>query len=256
MRKKISFANRMMKTIVLITLVLIVSVQQARGSEKPEVSVDVGILNKYVWRGLIITDDPVVQPSFTLSTKGLGLNIWANNDLTDKGASGASEITELDYTLDYSFEVKQWSFDLGAIIYTFPNTGSQGTVELFGSAGYEILLSPSLSIYYDVDEAGGIYGVFSLSYTFPLGELWKRDMSLDLSGSQGYASSGWNEFYYGVNSSSLVDLAFTAEVPVELDESLTIDPFITYSYVVDNELQRAVSNDQAFIYGVNFSFSW
>ena len=56
----------------------------AAGDEKPW-SIDAALdyNSKYVWRGILVTDDPVLQPSITFAFKGFSLNIWANMDLTD-----------------------------------------------------------------------------------------------------------------------------------------------------------------------------
>ncbi len=49
------------------------------------------------------------EPSLTVGYKKLSLNFWANQGLTDKGASGGSDITEFDCTLDYPTSVDAFS---------------------------------------------------------------------------------------------------------------------------------------------------
>ncbi len=255
-----NFLRSLSMTIFTLLALVATLTTGAFAGQKPSVSGDLTFASKYVWRGLILTDDPVLQPSVTVSHKGFSLNLWANDDLTDKGTSGASEITEFDYTLDYSFAVKKFSFDLGVIQYTFPNTGSEGTTEIFGTVGYDFIVSPSLTLYWDTDEAGGVYGNLSLSHSFGLGEILGLKPSLDLSAGIGYASSGWNDFYYNVDSSAFVDLLLTAGLSVPVDEYLTVTPFISYSTLVDGDLEDAVklsgSNDSATFYGVTISISF
>ncbi len=257
--KRIFHLRNNIKFFTVVALVAALTTGATAG-EKPTVSGDLTFATKYVWRGLILTDDPVLQPSATLSHKGFSLNIWANDDLTDKGASGASEITEFDYTLDYSFNVKKFSFGLGVIQYTFPNTGSEGTTEILGTVGYDFFLSPSLTLYWDTDEAGGVYGNLSLSHSFGLGKILGIIPSLDFSAGTGFASSNWNEFYYSVDSGGFVDLLLTIGLSIPVDDYLSLSPFISYSTLLDSDLedaQRAVGvNDKATFYGATITVSF
>jgi len=225
--------------------------------EKPlSVSADLTVASKYVWRGLLLTDDPVLQPSVTLSHGKLSLNLWGNTDLTDvNGTPG--EVNEFDYTLDYSFSVDQIDVSLGVIQYTFPHTAFEPTTEIYGSAGLDIPFSPKITVYYDTDEVGGVYGAVAAGYGIPIGEV-SRGISptLDLSGSVGYASANWNKGYYGVDSSGPVDLLLGASLSVPLDETLTIAPFVNYSSVLDGDLRDAVSKEDTFCFGATLSISF
>jgi uncharacterized protein (TIGR02001 family) len=242
-------ARRVMAMLLAALALGISSGAYAEESKGPSLSADITPASKYVWRGLILTDDPVLQPSVTLSHKNLSLNIWANTDLTDiNGTSG--EINELDYTIDYSSSVDKVNFSVGLIQYTFPHTDFEPTTEIYGSAGLSVLLSPTVSVYYDSDEVGGLYGTFGVSQSFPLGEIIKKiSPSLDLSGSIAYATSDWNEGYYGVKSSGLVDLLLTASLSVPIDEYLSLAPFVSFSQVIDSDLKKAVADDNATFFG-------
>lgn len=249
-------ARRVMAMLLAALALGISSGAYAEESKGPSLSADITPASKYVWRGLILTDDPVLQPSVTLSHKNLSLNIWANTDLTDiNGTSG--EINELDYTIDYSSSVDKVNFSVGLIQYTFPRTDFEPTTEIYGSAGLSVLLSPTVSVYYDSDEVGGLYGTFGVSQSFPLGEIIKKiSPSLDLSGSIAYATSDWNEGYYGVKSSGLVDLLLTASLSVPIDEYLSLAPFVSFSQVIDSDLKKAVADDNATFFGATLSVSF
>lgn len=247
---------------VLLSAVIIVAVSSSAvfaGEESPSISVDLTAGSKYVWRGLLLTDDPVLQPSLTIGYKQLSLNFWANNDLTNRGASGESEITEFDYTLDYSSSVDKVSYSLGVIQYTFPDVG-EGTTELYGSIGYDITLSPTLTVFYDTDEAGGVYANLGLGYSLPLPDVAEVSSSLDLSGSIAYATRDWNAFYYGVDDSAFVDMILTATLSVPVDDHISVGPFVSYSFLVDSKLENAVeasgSNDDPVFYGANLSITF
>jgi hypothetical protein len=228
----------------------------AEETKGPSISADITVASKYVWRGLVLTDDRVLQPSLTVDYKSLSLNVWGNTDLTDvNGTPG--ETNELDYTLSYSFAVKKVNLTLGAIQYTFPHTDFEPTAEIYGSAGLDMLLSPTVSIYYDIDEVNGLYGTFGVSHSVPLGEVVKGiSPSLDLSGSIGYGSSNYNEGYFGVHSSGLVDLLMTATLSVPIDEHLSVGPFVSFSQVLDSDLRDAVDKDNATLFGATLSLAF
>jgi len=48
--------------------------------------------NKYIWRGFLLDDDPVFQPSFTVSATGFAVSGWGNFDLDDEDALMSDEI--------------------------------------------------------------------------------------------------------------------------------------------------------------------
>jgi len=238
-----------------VALVILSSGASAEETKGPAVSTDVTVASKYVWRGLRLTDDPVLQPSLTVDYKGLGLNVWGNTDLTDvNGTSG--EINELDYTLSYSFSVDKVDLSIGVIQYTFPHTDFEPTTEIYGTAALDVLLSPTVTIYWDTDEVGGVYGTLGISHSFALGEVRGISPSLDLSGSIGYATSNMNEGYYGVNSSGFVDLLLTAGLAIPIDEHLSFGPFVSFSQVVDSDLKDAVADDNATFFGATLSLAF
>jgi uncharacterized protein (TIGR02001 family) len=228
----------------------------AEETKGPAVSAGVTVASKYVWRGLRLTDDPVLQPSLTVDHKSLSLNVWGNTDLTDvNGTPG--ETNELDYTLSYSFSVDRADISIGVIQYTFPHTAFEPTTEIFGSVGIPVLLSPIVTVYYDSDEVGGLYGTFGVSHSFSLGDVYRGiSPSLDLSGSIGYATGDWNEAYYGVNSSGLVDLLLTAGLSIPFDDHLSIRPFVSFSQVIDGDLKDAVEDDNTTFFGATLSYAF
>ena len=248
---------RRVLTMMLAAITLFVSAgASAEETKKPAVSADVTVASKYVWRGLRLTDDPVLQPSLTVDYKGLGLNIWANTDLTDvNGTPG--QTNELDYTLSYSFAVDKAELSFGVIQYTFPHTSFEPTTEIYGTATMDYLLSPTATIYWDTDEVGGVYATLGIGHSFPLGDLYRGiSPSLDLSGSIGYATSNWNKGYYGVNSSGLVDLLLTAGFAIPIDDHLSTGLFVSFSSVVDSDLRDAVDNNQTTSFGATLSYAF
>ena len=118
---------------------------------------DLSVQSAYVWRGMVVNDKPVLQPSVTASEGGLSGSVWANVNLTaDNGYKG--EASEIDYWLAYSFAGSDvdWTFTYYA--YTFPHTASVSTEEVWANVTFKHApFSPSLSAIRDVDAVQGWY---------------------------------------------------------------------------------------------------
>lgn len=214
------------------------------------IGTDHAFLNKYVWRGLNVTDDPVWQPDVWISYKGFTANVWANMDLTDVNGN-EGEFNEFDYTLNYAGDYDKLSYTVGLIHYQFPNTAFIPTTEAYGVVGYDTLLQPSLTVYYDFDEADGVYGMLGLAHSFELPQFTDMvSMSLDLSTHIGFASKNWNNYYYGADHTAFVDFVAGATLPIAVGDHLTVSPAISYSTVVDKALSSKAANEHAIIWGV------
>jgi len=219
------------------------------------VGTDHAFLNKYIWRGLDPTDEAVWQPDVWISAYGFTANVWANMDLTDIN-DNQGEFNEIDYTLGYAGEYEKLSYGAGVIGYQFPNTEFDTTWEVYGSVGYDTLLSPTLTVYYDFDEATGFYGTFGIGHSFELPKVSDMvSMSLDLGSHVGLASKNWNNFYYGSDHTAFVDLVFGASLPVAIGDHLTVSPTVSYSTVLDKTLRTKTDNNDNVIWGVVLSAS-
>ncbi|HLB24876.1 MAG TPA: hypothetical protein VJM83_00970 [Nitrospirota bacterium] len=214
---------------------------------------DVSFYDKYVWRGININDDPVFQPAIWFSYKGFTMNVWGNLDLTDINGM-AGEINEVDYTLDYSWKWDPWHFSAGAIHYTFPNTAFTATSEIYGAVGYDILLQPTLSVYYDFDEADGFYASLGIGHSFDLPQLVEPvSATLDLSAQAGFATENWNEFYFGADHTAFTNILFSSGLTVSIGDYLTVNPTVNYSTIHDRSIRSNVEDDDVFYYGVTVS---
>jgi len=226
---------------------------------KLSVGTDHAFLSRYVWRGLTATNDPVWQPDVWVSYDGFTFNVWGNYELTDVN-NNENRFTEFDYTLDYSWDFKDVSFSAGGIVYTFPHVKDSTTAEAYLGASYDTILQPSLTVYYDFVQADGFYASLGVGHSFDLMDnaLYKVDSdifsaSLDLSANMGWASKNWNNFYYGADHSTFVDLLVGASLPIGITDYVTVSPSASYSTVTDGTLRTKVSNDHEWILGVTVS---
>lgn len=233
--------------------------QQPAGEGTPSLSagLDVAYVTRYVWRGLELNPDPVVQPSLTLSHPGgVSFNWWGSVDTT-RVFGQRGNFTEIDYTLSYAWSAHGRPMAAGLISYTFPNTDFASTAEAFVSAEFGGPLSPAISINYDFDEADGYYASLSLGHSFAAPWRKEASTSVDVSARLSFASSDYVKFYFpGADGSAFTDLLLTAEMPMPISDRMTITPSIGYSTLLDGDLKDTVTRSGLFYAGVTLSVSF
>lgn len=157
--------------------------------DRPELSADVAFLSQYVWRGYGLSKDSlVIQPSITAGFKGFALNLWGNLD-TNYDDTG-SKWNETDMTVSYGHSFGIVGLEAGYIYYALD--GVDDSKEFYLSAGVDVLLAPTLTVYREIASYKGWYINLGLSHSFEL----PHEMSLDL---------GATFAYYGSNNDNMVD---------------------------------------------------
>lgn len=105
-----------MRIIKVLTLaaVAMMSFSAANAQDKVEGSVSADVVSRYVWRGQAL-GDAAVQPSASLSYKGLSLSAWGSY-----GFLNTEDTKEFDLTLSYSVG----GFNVGVTDYWFSYYGA------------------------------------------------------------------------------------------------------------------------------------
>jgi len=231
-----------MKIVAAAALMSVLAMGSARAEgEEAEVSasLDVPVLSAYVWRGLVLNDEAVVQPTLTVAKGGFAINWWGNYNLTDNVTGDEYEFSEHDISLSYSAvcPLTGAGMTIGVVNYDFPNPLVDGdgnatlvadTAEIYLIAAFtDVLLSPTLSVYYDTKEADGFYGSLGISHSLELSE----QASLNLAASLGAASEDWGSYYYGVEDydDGLNDWSVSASIPFAVNDSWTVTPGVSYT---------------------------
>src|ERR1051326_7788463 len=73
--------------------------------------------SRYVWRGLALSEKAVQQSQLWAATRGLTFTVWSNFVTANGPHKG--KFNEVDYTLDYSKEMKGWTFEPYVNLYTY-----------------------------------------------------------------------------------------------------------------------------------------
>lgn len=196
---------------------------------------------KYIWRGQNISDDPVFQPGATLTAGGFTAAFWGNLETTNINGQN-DEFTEFDWSLDYSGDVPfidGVGFSVGVINYQFPSFDE--TTEVYCGVGLDLPLSPSATVYFDVDDVKGTYASFGLSHSVEkIAELGSDvPVGMDVSASLGWGSASYNKAYWGtVRSAKLNDLALSVSFPFELG-GWTLAPSLNYVTLVNGSVRKS-----------------
>ena len=201
-----------------VTLAVTSALTNARPAKAQEVGLDLGLYSAYVWRGLSLTNKPVLEPdlyvTFPAGPTSITVGGWANfdlgkyrdfnDDISESGGLSAFNLSEFDPYAEVAFPAGKATITGGVIGYIYPNkvesttfeptpgllTKESNTVEIYGKVEVDALLSPTLSIYYDVDKIKGAYIEAGIAHTLPMNE----KLGLDLGAVAGFsAGQGIND---------------------------------------------------------------
>lgn len=220
--------------------------------------------SKYVWRGQLLNDDFVFQPSVGLGYGGLSASLWGNLDMTDYH-DNSGEFTEYDWTVGYADTVPGVDFlkySVGAIYYYFPSVGNDAdTVELYAGLGLDMPLSPTVTVYRDVDEIDGTYVAFSISHSVEkLFELSPEiPVGMTAMASLGWGNEAYNKGYWGgLAESSLQDLTLSVGFPMPV-YGWTLTPSVNYVTLMDSDVRESDvygKSSDYFFTGISMSASF
>lgn len=217
-------------------------------------SVSAAFMSKYIWRGQLLSDDYAFQSSVGVTYGNLSASLWGNMQMTDyrefhalgeKADSG--EFSEYDWTLGYADKVPGvdcLKYSVGAIYYYFPSLTDDGdTMEVYAGLGLDTVLSPTVTLYRDIDEGDCSYVAFSLSHSIEKIVELSSDMPVGMtaSASIGWGNEAYNKFYWsGLDESSMQDLSMTVGFPVVV-MGWTVTPSVSYVTLLDSDVRAADS---------------
>jgi len=259
----------------------------AAEEEKPTADFSVSALTKYVWRGYEQTRDSIViQPSLTVGYKGFSANLWGNLDTrpysATPGVSYPSTWTETDFTLSYNKTFGPVTAGVGYIYYGLaaPNKDAPSPLpaqEVFVSMALNKLLTPTLTVYNEVDHYHNWYFLLGISHTIEFNKV----ISLKLAASGSYLLSTYadanlfnvnstyggypkfNDQYQATNDkfSNFHDGLVSISLPIAPAKYITITPTISYTFPLSGDAKREIQargiqntstpgdRDSSFLYG-------
>ena len=223
----------------------------AEGDVSVEVTAD--FMSKYVWRGINVTDDWSFQPGVSATYGGFTAGVWGALDMTDENDE-SGEFIEYDWYVDYSGQISDTiGYSVGAIYYYFPSVDPSSTTEVYGGLSFDVIANPSLTVYYDIDEADGAYVSLGVGHTIESDDL---PCAIDLGATLGWGDSSYNDFYWGTDGGELNDLVLSAAFPFEVGP-VSVTPSVNYVAVLGSDTSDAAGDDDSLVYaGVGFAYGF
>ena len=285
------YSVKVKKNLVICCMIIAMSAITASGlfaaeEEKPVTDVTVAVLSQSLWRGYELSRNGVViQPSLTVGYRGFSANVWGNLDAkpyyagTAPGTSYSSAWNETDITLSYSKTLGLVTVGGGYIYYGLGPLNQDSadrldSQELFASLGLNAFLSPTLTVYKEIDHYHNWYMLLGISHVFELSKI----ASLKLAASAGYLLSEDETTYPKFDGNALAttekfsnfhDGNITASMPVQVAKYVTVTPIVSYVFPLSRDaknemkgfgLQGTATNAErgsSFVYGgVSASFSF
>ncbi len=260
-----------------IALIFVFATAAGAEEEKPSMDATVSALSQYVWRGQEQTRNSVViQPSLTASYKGFSVNLWGNLD-TDPysrtDASYSSTWTETDFTISYSKSFGIVTAGAGYIYYglSAPNAGAPDPLdseEIYASLGLNTLLSPTLTVYKEIDHYHQWYFLLGISHLFKFSDA----AGLKLSASASYLKSEDETTYPEVNDNGLPtgdkfnnfhDGVLSASLPITPMKYLTIAPTVSWVFPLSDDAKNEMkfrskdgNTDNFLVWGLSLGFAF
>ena len=253
--------------VLILIFLSVVSVQAVKVKEL-DMTVDINAVSAYVQRGMILNDEPCIQPSIDIRADDLALNIWGTWDLTD--VTNSSSRTRMDVKLDYTKQVGRNIFKAGVISYIYHDDSrgqAKDTFELQLDYAVDIPrcpILPSLTINYDFGEIQGVYSTLGLASFVPLkNKIWDMDMYFFLSaGDANYVNYSFNpaDPDGGLLDASLIDFEARLAFPYKSREYCTITPEVRYVMLIGSDIKDQVEqmglDTDEIIYSVSMAFAF
>jgi len=112
---------------------------------------DIGVASQYVWRGAVQKGTSSVQGDVSVAYEGFSTSAWFSNSYASAVANTlGKDVTEFDFTGDYSGSVGDLGYSVGGIYYTYMYDSGSNFGEAYAGISYDAVVSPSLTAYYTV----------------------------------------------------------------------------------------------------------
>ncbi len=215
---------------------------------------NVALVSDYRFRGVTQTNEELaIQGGLDLALpSGFYVGTWASS-------IGFANGTELDLYAGYGGETSSFSYDLGVLVYHYPEPpggDSQSIFELYGSLGATLgMVDTSFGVAYIPEQddtellvAPGVFEEFDNLYLYLDGSMPLGESPFALAGSVGYTDSGglWDfsddadgfwDWSLGLSTSAIgVDWGLTYVGTSDLDPSLGLGDEHTVVFSVSKSL--------------------
>ncbi|MCX5781135.1 MAG: hypothetical protein NT145_00285 [Elusimicrobia bacterium] len=195
--------------------------------------------SKYVFRGVTVDEDPVVQPSFSINYKTINASFWSSMPI--QNTNDAVDSNEIDLTVSYTKSFEPADISIGHVSYHYPYSGSSSTKEWFVSLTINNLpVGINIMYYDDYDYYKGSYS--SLEVTKNVSLINEYDIETIL-----YVHLGSYVNYDIYRQGG--DYVLGTKIIIPVREKMTITPSLFYSVPFGDVADENIGNQIPSIYG-------
>ncbi len=192
----------------------------------------------YVWRGTVVSDQPVVQPAAWVSISGFTFTASGTLALGDTSEGTRPRITDLGVTYEQDFKKFRITPGIESFSYRDPLNGQSSTsVEASIRVSYPVgplrlFTSHSVDVF---DYRGAYFAKAGVSYGRKISK--RSEVGLVLYGR--WANATFNDAYIGVSRSAFNLVGIESSFTYHLTSSLYLRPHLEFSHIVDQRLRAA-----------------
>ncbi len=221
-----------------------------------EFSISIDVMSCYASRGQINTDHAVVQPTVSASSKGFGFEVWGNYNLAHSDEPSRN-FSEINFIPSYNSSVVGLDLSVGLIDYEFPNTYSPAMHELFLKVAYpNEYLTPITEVYWDFDEADGVYALGALEHTLEV----TQELNITGGFSTGWGSKNYNKYFFEQEKNAFNDGNLYLSATYAVTENLELGAQCFYTWLWDSDIKDSAkdiyTDTKKFVYGATVSYSF
>ena len=249
---------RLAGTVVLLTLLIDLiplaaqAERQFNSSEddrKITYGAETDFNSAYVWRGIVLNNRPVMQPSLWISAYGTTLTAWSNLALTN--LSGSPRLQTTDLILTHGRDWKKLKIESTLEAYLNRRPGDidgrntiEGSLKLSYTAGrFRIFTIQSFDI---LTYKGSYFGEAGAGYERRV----TNRTSFAVSFRSGWASSKFHTAYIGVNKPAINFVGAEGSFTRYLNRYLYLQPHFEFSNIVDRELRQQLPRPTFISFGL------
>lgn len=230
-------------------------IQPVRESPLEQVKFAWGVENDFrsshVWRGLVISDQPVLQPEAWISVSGFTLDAWSNLTLRDTTEHTRPRIMELSLQYEHNWRKLRIEPTLEADFYRDPlNVESSKWVESSLRVSYpvgplRVFTGQSFEV---SDYRGAYFGEAGIEYERRL----PKNIELEIIPSVGWASAKFNQANIGIAKAGFNLVAVEGELTYYVNKNLYMRPELGFSRIMDGQLRAAALHPTFLTFGLTF----
>ena len=205
--------------------------------------VDLNFSSEYIWRGMELNHQFVMQPSARISESGFELEAIGNLDMSSSNEN-RGKFTRWIYRAGLAKRSREGSAAISYIYYDNKNLGFSKTQEIAMEVEYGYPFFGGGDIYYDFDNADGFYFRSKIGFYGDIGPLRLIPIV-----TMGYATGNYQDYYFGVDEDTFLDAVISLKAEFNIVSGLHIYVEGDYYELMKSGLRHSEENIQR---GENF----